>query len=220
MVLFCALWTLVFYMFWLTLRPENSDSAPFLALITGGAAAIIRFFVPALVDAYGFGLSRFASAFIDHTTLPVLFPLIVALLISRIHPENSVTDFTGFILLAMTPVSLVCSVSRGVRHEALRLVLTPLLWTTLAVGFYPFIRLFIGGFFHKIAAIFGMAAFSLLPPLVWLYFFRHNYIEGAALLLAALAPTLVLCTYRYLKKAGMGRLESVSNNWYNKSEER
>ena len=211
MVLFCALWTLMFYMFWLTLRPENSDSAPFLALLTGGVYAIARFFVPDLVDTYGFGLSRFASAFTGHTTLPALFPLIVALLVSRIHPERGVTDFTGFILLAMTPASLVCSVSQGARHDVLRLVLTPLLWTTLAAGFYPFIQLFRGGFFHKAAAILGMAAFSLLPPLVWLYFFRHNYIEGAALLLAALAPTLALCVYRYRKRR-QGRLEPASTN--------
>ncbi|MDR0684243.1 MAG: hypothetical protein LBF83_03855 [Spirochaetaceae bacterium] len=202
----------MFYMFWLTLRPENSNSAPFLALLTGGAAAVVRFFVPAMVDAYGFGLSRFVSAFIDHTTLPVLFPLIAALLISRVRPESRITDFTGFILLAMMPVSLVYSVSRGVRHDVLRLVLTPLLWTALAAGFYPFIRLFSGRFVHKTAAIFGMAVFSLLPPLVWFDFFRQNYFEGAALLFAALAPTFALCVYRYRKKAGGGRVESASNN--------
>jgi hypothetical protein len=185
---------------------------PVFALLTGGVAAIVRFFFPTLFDAYGFGLSRFASAFIDYTTLPVLFPLIVALLISRIHPESGVTDFTGFTLLAMTPVSLVCSVSWSVRHEALRLVLTPLLWTALTAGFYPFIRLFRGGLFHKTASILGMAGFSLLPPLVWLFFFRHSYIEGSALLLAALAPVFVLCVYRYRKKAGGERLEPASNN--------
>jgi hypothetical protein len=191
MVLFCALWTLIFYLFWLTIRPGNGVSWPFWALLTGGASALVRFFIPTLVDVYGFGTSRFASAFIDYISLPVLFPFVAALLISRFYRRSGITDFTGFVLLAMTPVSFVYSISWGARHEVLRLVLTPLLWTALAVGFYPFIRLFNGKLFHKTAAILGMAALLLLTPLVWLDLFRHNYIEGAALLLAALAPMLV-----------------------------
>ncbi|MDR2795166.1 MAG: hypothetical protein LBB47_00465 [Spirochaetaceae bacterium] len=193
MVLFCSLWTFVFYLFWLSIRPESGDSGPVWAILIGSAAAVGRFFVPTFVEARGFGLSRFVSAFIDYTSFPALFPLVAALLISHFYPRSGITDFTGFVLLAMAPVSLVYCSSCGLGHEALRLVLTPLLWTALAAAFYPFVRLFKGGVFHKIAAVSGMTVFSLLPPLAWFDFFRQNYIEGAAILTASFAPMAVLC---------------------------
>ncbi|MDR2343537.1 MAG: hypothetical protein LBD86_03295 [Spirochaetaceae bacterium] len=206
MLLFCTLWTFVFYLFWLAIRPEYSDSRPFWALLAGCAGALARLFIPAFVDAHGFGLSRFVSAFIDYTSIPVLFTLIAALLVSRFCPPGGVTDFTGFILLAMTPVSIACLILWDLRYDTLRLVLTPLFWTALALAAYPFACLFRKGLLHKMAAILGMAAFSLLPPLSWLEFFRHSYVKGAALLAASLAPLLVLSVLFYKKKADMEKV--------------
>ncbi|MDR1256456.1 MAG: hypothetical protein LBJ86_01760 [Spirochaetaceae bacterium] len=212
MILFCLLWMPVFYVFWLTIRPENSDSGTLWALITGAAAAAARFFVPVLADAGGFGLFRYISAYVDYTSLPVLLPLAVALLVSHFCPGAGITDFTGFTLLAMVPVAFVCSIPWGARQDMLRLVLTPLLWTSLAAAFYTLQavsgRIQAGGLPHKKIAVFGTLMFSLLPPLVWRSFFCNKNMIGALLLLPVLAPALIVCTLLFRKKqlAGQGSL--------------
>jgi hypothetical protein len=155
-------------------------------------------------------MSRYLSALIDYAGLPVLFPLIAALLIARLYPRSGITDFTGFTLLALAPLALVCStVWDSGRHEVLRLVLTPLLWTALALAFDPLMRLSRRNILCKIAAAFGVIAFSMLPPLVWLYFFSNYRRGGAALLLLALAPMLIVCAFFFRKKqsaAGPGKI--------------
>jgi hypothetical protein len=209
MILFSVLWVPVFYLFWLTIRPENSDCGAFRALLLGGAAALFRFFIPAFVNAHGFETSRYISAFIDYTSLPALFPLVVALFITYFCPRSGITDFTGFTLLALTPFALACSTVWSARaHDVLRLVLTPLLWTALASSFDPLIRLSRRGIPHKIASAFGITAFSLLTPLVWLDFFCNNIRRGAALLLPALAPMMILCAVYFRKTVLSCRKES------------
>jgi hypothetical protein len=197
-----------FYVFWLTIRPENSNSGALWALITGAFAAAVRFFVPVLVDAGGFGLSRYINAYVDYTSLPVLFPLIVVLLVSRLYPGTGITDFTGFTLLAMVPAAFVCSIPWGARQDILRLVLTPLLWTALATAFYPLSvtlgriirigRLSGGSLFVTVSVV--ILVFSLLPPLVWWSFFCNKNLIGAFLLLPAIAPALIICTLLFMKK--------------------
>jgi hypothetical protein len=209
MILFSVLWIPAFYLFWLTIRPENSGSGAFQALLLGVATALFRFFVPVFVRARDFGISRYLSALIDYTSLPVLFPLIAALLIARFYRRSGITDFTGFTLLALAPLTLVCStVWDAGRREVLRLVITPLLWTALALAVDPLMRLPKRNILYKIAAVLGVTAFSLLPPLVWLYFFSNNLIRGAALLFLSLAPMLIVCAVFFRKKqlsAGQGK---------------
>jgi hypothetical protein len=217
MILFSVLWIPAFYLFWLTIRPENSGSGAFLSLLLGGAAALFRFFVPVFIKASGFGMSRYLSALIDYTSLPVLFPLMAALFIARFYPRSGITDFTGFTLLALAPLSLVCStVWDAGRREVLRLVITPLLWTALALAFDPMIRLSRRNILCKIAAVFGGTVFSLLPPLVWLYFFSNNLMRGAMLLFLSLVPMLIVCAVFFRKKqlaAGSGKnSETLSND--------
>jgi hypothetical protein len=208
MILFCLLWIPAFYFFWLTIRPENSNSGTLWALITGAVAATMRFFVPVLADAGGFGLSRYISAYVDYTSLPVLLPLAAGLLVSRFCPGAGITDFTGFTLLAMVPVAFVCAIPWGARQDMLRLVLTPLLWTALAAAFYPLSvtsgRVPAGGLPRKIAVV-AAPAFSLLPPLVWQSFFGNKNLIGALLLLPALAPALVICALLFRKKQAAER---------------
>jgi hypothetical protein len=208
MMLFCLLWMPVFLCFWLTIRPENSNSRMFWALILGAIAAIARFFTPALIDAGGFGLSRYFSAYVDYTSLPVMIPLIFVSLVSRLFPKTGITDFTGFTLMAMIPVALVSSIPWGVRRDFLRLVLTPLFWTAFATASYPLSvisgRVTTGGGpsdrkLYRTAAL-GILAFSLLPPLAWWSFFCNKNIIGTLLLLLTVAPALTVCTLLFMKK--------------------
>jgi hypothetical protein len=208
MMPFCMLWIPVFFCFWLTIRPKNSNSGAFCALLLGAVVAGARFFVPALVDAGGFGLSRYISAYVDYTGLPVLLPLIFVSLVSRLFPKTGITDFTGFTLIAMTPIALVCSIPWGTRQDLLRLVLTPLLWTALATASYPLsvmsARVTAGcgpsdRKLYRMAAL-GIPVFSLLPPLVWWSFFCNKNIIGTLLLLLTIAPALTVCTLLFMKK--------------------
>ncbi|MDR0382884.1 MAG: hypothetical protein LBH50_02740 [Spirochaetaceae bacterium] len=137
MIPFCLLWTPAFYIFWRAVRPENINSRAVLAFIVGSCEAVARFFVPYMAYSGGLGLSRYISAYVDYTSLPVLLPLAAALLISRFRPNAGITDFTGFTLLSMVPVALACFVPWSASHDPLRLTLTPLLWTALAAAFYP-----------------------------------------------------------------------------------
>jgi hypothetical protein len=211
MILFCLLWMPAFYVFWLTIRPEDSNSGALWALISGAAAASVRFFVPLLIGADGFGLSRYVSAYVDYTSLPVLLPLAVALLVSRLCPDAGITDFTGFALLAMVPAAFVCAIPWGERKDMLRLVMTPILWTSLATAFYPLQAVSgraaddgLSGRRLAIAAV-GITLFSLLPPLVWWSFFRNKNLAGALLLILALAPMPVVCTLLFRKKQPAAR---------------
>jgi hypothetical protein len=226
MTLFCPLWMPLFYIFWLTIRPENSGSGAFFALFTGAVSATVRFFVPNFIEPGGFGISRYISAFVDYTSVPVLFPLAVALLISRLCRGAGITDFTGFTLLAAIPSGFVCSIPGSAARDMLRMALTPLMWTAIAVAFYPLSRLLVrgtgngGGVFQraglslKVIAVFGFLAYSLLPPLVWWSFFSHHEVYGALLLIPALAPMLAISIYLFGKKQPRGGekfLEPVSS---------
>lgn len=213
MILFCVLWAPVFYLFWLTLRPVNSNSGEIYALLTGGAVALVRFFIPWFVDdVYGFGLWRYLSAFIDYVSLPVLIPMIAARLIVWFYPRGGITDYIGFTLLALIPSALACSPVWSASTSALRLVLTPLLWTALVFAFYPLIRLFGDASLHhkilrKIAAILGMAAYTALLPFVWWNFFCQKILIGIILLIPSLAPIIAVCIFflrkKYLEEAGV-----------------
>jgi hypothetical protein len=216
MILFCVLWIPVFYLFWLTLRPVNSNSGGLYALLAGGVAALVRFFIPSFVDdVYGFGLWRYLSAFIDYVSLPVLIPMIAAKLIVWFYPRSGITDYTGFTLLALIPSALVFSTAWSASRDALRMVLTPLLWTALVFAFYSLIRLSgnvslhhkIPQILRKIAAILGMAAYTLLLPFVWWNFFGQNALIGIILLIPSLAPMITVCILflrkKYLEEAGI-----------------
>jgi hypothetical protein len=201
MILFSVLWAPVFYLFWLAIRPENCNSGPFWALLTGVVAAVFRFFVPSFVNAYGFGTSRYLSAFIDYAGLPVLFPLTAALLLTHFYPRSGITDFTGFTLLALAPFALVCSAIWGAQQkDVLRLVLTPLMWTALAAAFHPLMRLSMNGILYKIVCVLGIIGGTLLSSLVWLDFFCNNKWRGAALLLLVIMPMLIVCVFFFRKK--------------------
>jgi hypothetical protein len=205
MVLFCVLWAPVFYLFWITLRPANSNSGGLYALLTGGVLALVRFFIPSLVDdVYGFGLLRYLSALIDYVSLPVLIPMIAVRLITWFYPRGGITDYIGFTLLAMIPTMLVCSTVWSVSRSAILLVLTPLLRTALVFVFYPLIQLKNSSrhrkAFLKIAAILGMAAYILLLPFVWWKFFCQKTLSGMILLIPSLAPMIIVCIFCFRKK--------------------
>jgi hypothetical protein len=186
----------------------------FWALLTGAVCAAVRFFVPCFIEPGGFGMSRYLGAFVDYTSVPVLFPLAVALFVSRLCRGAEINDFTGFVLLAIVPSAFVCSIPWGARRDMLRLALTPLLWTALAVAFYPVSRLLAQGAAdsggqrvslpRKTIAVFGFAVFSLLPPLVWWIFFCNRPLYGALLLIPALAPMLAVCISLFRKKRADG----------------
>jgi hypothetical protein len=199
-----------FYLFWITIRPVDSNSGELWALLTGSIAALARFFIPAAVDTYGFGISRYLSAFIDYVSFPVLFPMIVAALTARLYPRSGITDYTGFTLLALVPVALVCSALWSSRRDILRLVCTPLLWTAIITAFYPLIQIFRNGWRReglfgrgilcKIIAVLGMLICMLLPPAVWWNFFRQKYIYGFALLFPLLVIMAAVCVCFLNKK--------------------
>ncbi|MDR3200022.1 MAG: hypothetical protein LBT68_01075 [Spirochaetales bacterium] len=173
--------------------------------MTGAILAILRFWVPVFVKAEGFGASRYISAFVDFTSLPVLLPLIIAFVLTKVRPDTRINDFIGFTLLAMAPPALVASTFWSARAEMLRLVLTPLLQASLAISFYPLLYLWKKPKIPpKILAVSGMAVFPLLAAFVWWKFFCQETLTAVLSLIPAAAPMLICCfaLFRKRKKAG------------------
>jgi hypothetical protein len=186
MSLFCFLWMPLFYLFWRSLsKPETEGSGGILALILGSIAAFIRFFLGAIINPGSFGLSRWFSACIDIVTLPAVLPLLVCLILSRFRIP--VPNYAGFALLWLIPVSAIQAVSWGAQNDPSLLVLTPILWTAIAVGipFFSGIRRFPR---TNIPAVIAMAALPFLAATAYWAFFSQRTRLGFLLLAITLIP--------------------------------
>ncbi|MDR3325083.1 MAG: hypothetical protein LBS82_03725 [Spirochaetaceae bacterium] len=208
MLVFFILWLPIFFGFWKEIRPKPvcSDArAAFLenicAIATGTAYAVVRFVQADFVQAGGFGLSRYLSACVDYAALPVVLPLVVCAAFHRIQKQffhrGWTPDWTGFILLSLTPVALVCAVRWGSEKNPLLLVLTPLLWTALAVAVHPLLR-FIAKGPSTPRLVVGVAGIVPLPFLAsaawWQFFIQRNLVALGLLAVLVVPAVLVVCS--------------------------
>jgi hypothetical protein len=190
MSLFCLLWIPLFYLFWISLSPEDVPRPhEFFALFLGGLTALASFFLGPLIDPGGFGFSRWLSAYIDIVCLPVLFAVLIGFLLSLSPLLSGGGSFVNFALLWLIPVAVMRTVSWGIRKDPLHLVLVPLLWTALATGIPLLLRLLPGRR--------GIPFFLILTGLILLTgtaatsywaFFSQRFYPGLAFLIISLIP--------------------------------
>jgi len=189
---FCLLWVPLAYVLRRVLA-AGSGTGGIWAIIFGSAAVILRFFAGPLVDPEAFGFYRWLSAFVDIVSIPVLAPIVLYLLFVEMQVIPQKTDYIGFTLLWLVPMSAFRVTHWISPPSPIMLVLVPVLWTALAVG---------------IPALFacarrrdgwvGMAPFVLCMAILpfsaatsWWAFFSHQPLTGLVFLGISVTPALV-----------------------------
>ncbi|GHT97461.1 hypothetical protein FACS1894142_2050 [Spirochaetia bacterium] len=194
MTLFCLLWMPLFYFFRVSLDPKKSAaSGGVWALLLGSVAAVMQFFLGDLVHSGGFGLSRWVSALVDIIALPVLLPFAVCALLSFFKVLSGSPDLTNFALLWLIPGGMFRAVSWSAQHEPSLLVLSPLLWTALAVGLPLFITIILDGGHPLVGVPAALGALALLLAATsasWA-FFSQRALLAFALCAVAMIPACV-----------------------------
>ncbi|GHV76577.1 hypothetical protein AGMMS49942_13980 [Spirochaetia bacterium] len=201
MSLFCFLWMPLFYLFWRSIsKPETEGSGGIWALLLGSIVALIRFFLgESLLDSFispgAFGLSRWFSACIDIVTLPAVFPLLVCR-VGRIPAPH----YTHFALLWLIPVAAIRGVSWSAQNDPALLVLTPILWTALAVGLPFFIAMASRlSTWTRIPLVMVMAALPFLGATAYWAFFSQRTRLGVLLLAITLIPMGISVTVSFYR---------------------
>jgi hypothetical protein len=206
MSLFCLLWIPLFYLFWVSLSPE--DTPRFYegwALFLGSVTALVSFFIGPLIAPGGFGFSRWLSAFIDMVALPVIFPMIVGLLLSLTPLYPGGGSLANFALLWLIPAAVMRTITWGIRRDPLHLVLVPLLWSALAVGIVFFQRLLRN---RRGALVFPfLIGLCLLPAAAatsYWAFFSQKFYRGLLFLILSLIPMGISLSLFFLRDRRTG----------------
>jgi hypothetical protein len=175
MSLFCFLWTPLFYLFWSSItRESNTSSGGIWALLLGSAVAIVHFLLGSFVNPGGFGFSRWAAACIDIVLLPATLPILVCFLFTFLGVSSG-ADYTNFALLWLIPGAAIRAVNWSALSDPSLLILTPLLWTAIAVGVPFFIRIAMEHFGWVLIPVFmAMAALPFLAASSYWAFFAQR----------------------------------------------
>jgi hypothetical protein len=191
----------LFYLFWRSIsRPETEGSGGIWALILGSIAAFLRFFLGSFIYPGAFGLSRWLSACIDIVTLPAVLPLLVCLLLSRLRSVGRIcpADYAHFALLWLIPVSAIRALSWSAQNKPGLLVLTPILWTAIAVGLPFFSALAPRRFtWTRIPLALATAALPFLAATAYWAFFSQRTWLGFLLLAITLIPMGLSVTFSF-----------------------
>jgi hypothetical protein len=183
----------LFYLFWHSIaRPDAEGACGIWALILGSVVAFIQFLLGgSLPDSFfispgAFGLSRWFSVCINIVTLPAVLPLLVCFLFSRFRPRA--VNYTHFAFLWLIPGAAIRAVSSAQNDPAL-LVLTPILWTAIAVGVPFFMKNSAGPCTRtSIPKTIAMAVLPFLAATAYWAFFAQKTKLGFLLLTITLIP--------------------------------
>jgi hypothetical protein len=151
MSFFCMFWTPLVLFFWFSvgsiaagsnaagiIAADSGKSGGVWALIFGIVVSGLHYFFSPLINAEGFGLSRWFFALVDIVFIPVILPF---LLFAVLGLFKDLADPAKFVLFALIPEGVVRAVSWGAKNDPVYLILVPLLWTVLALGISFLVRL-------------------------------------------------------------------------------
>jgi hypothetical protein len=203
-------------MLWLKIKSagDNGSRLRFferiLTLGIGGVIAATRFFYAIFWQPEGLGWSRFISACVDYMFFPLTIPIISCFIFACIKrlffKERIEPDWTGWILLMLIPVMLVCAGRWGIEKNPANLVLIPLLWSAVAFNCSYFTSIFVKKNAALNMALFLLSALAaaLFAALVWWAFFVSQTIIGFALLAIEIIPA-ALTVLKCCKNIRTGR---------------
>jgi hypothetical protein len=151
--------------------------------------AFIRFLLGSFISPGAFGRSRWFSACVDIVTLPALLPLAVCVLFTRLRLLAGTANYANFALLWLIPGAAMRAVNWSALNDPSLLVMTPVLWTAIAVGIPFFVTM--SGKFHRRLIVLRALAIAVLPFLAatvyWAFFSQHTP-WGFLLLFVTLIP--------------------------------
>jgi len=189
MTFFCLLWVPLFYLFRRSIGGSGSAAGSVWALLLGSITAIIQFLLGYIFSQGGFGFSRWLFGFFEIVSMPVIIPFI-AYFVMYIFSGFSDVDFSNFTLLWLIPVGAIRALSWSSMNDPILLVMTPLLWTALAVGISYLIIWMTNSFNPVITAlaVFCMVLLPVTAAAAYWAFFSQQTLLGFVLLLAAHVP--------------------------------
>jgi len=189
MTFFCLLWVPLFYLFRRSLVGAGSTSGSVWALLLGSITAIIQYLLGYIFSPGGFGFSRWLFGFFEIVSMPVLIPFI-AYFVMYMFGGFSDADFANFTLLWLIPVGALRALSWSSMNDPILLVMTPLLWTAIAVGISYLIIWMTNSYnpFISVLAILCMILLPLAASTAYWAFFSQQTLLGFLLLLVAHVP--------------------------------
>jgi hypothetical protein len=201
MIIFCFLWTPLFYLFWRSLHDESALEGGTWALLLGAIVAFFRFFLGSFVNPGGFGFSRWVSACIDVVALPVALPYIVCLVFAGLRIISTQTNFTNYAFLWLIPVAAVRALGWSSLNDPILLMGVPVLWTAVVAGVGLFIRLIQNGWgWTVIPAILGAIALPLVAATAYWALFVHSTALGIFLLILTVIPAIISLVYSFMER--------------------
>jgi len=206
MFLFSFLWIPFFLLFWRAISPDGGGNAGAVsACIIGFAIGIFQFFADSLIFPGDFGLFRWLHGFIDLIIFPILIPLGLCLVFFLLNVFSGELNITNFLLISLIPLSILRTLNYGNLLDPLRLMVIPLIWTSLAVGIPLFIRLIQNEFGTLvILGIFSCIALPFLAATAYWALFCQKLFLGLLFLIPTMAPMFVSVLLYYFKSSKRG----------------
>ncbi len=193
MSLFCLAAPLVFFLFWKSLSDENEVSTGGIwAVILGSIAAAVHYFTSPLITSGEFGFLQWVIGFVDVIVFPVITALAVCLLFRFLKFFSATINPANFLLLWSIPFSVFQTLTAGPGSGPLYLVVVPLLWIGLAVGFRFFIKMIPEvKRSAMILCIVGAVLLPLAAATAYWALYRQNDILGYILFGISLVPMTI-----------------------------
>jgi len=200
MVVFCLLWVPLFYIFRRTF--SGGGGSGIWALLMGSIVAIFQFFLGFFLSPGGFEVSRFLFGFVNIVSLPVLIPLVFYLILLIFKGFSDNVDFANFALLWLIPVGGLRAISWSSTNDPILLIMTPLLWTALAVGLPFFINIMLRNFrwYTILLSIPCILILPFLASLTYWAFFSQQTLLGFGFLFLTFIPLGISLTFDILQK--------------------
>jgi len=186
MTFFCLLWVPLFYLFRRSLVGAGNTSGSVWALLLGSITAIVQFLLGYIFSPGGFGFSRWLFGFFEIVSMPVLLPFI-AYFVMYMFGGFSDADFANFTLLWLIPVGALRALSWSSMNDPILLVMTPLLWTAIAVGI-SYLIIWMTNSYNPFISIIAILCMILLPitaaATYWAFFSQQTLLAFLLLLVA------------------------------------
>jgi hypothetical protein len=206
MSLFCLAVPLIFFLFWKSLSEDHAVSTGGIwAIVLGSILAVVHYAVSPIIISGEFGLLQWIIGFLNVIIFPSISALGICLLFKFLRIFSATVTITNFLLLWSIPFGIFQMMIYSSQADPLYLVIVPLIWIALAVGFdffitmVPLVKRWIAVF-----CIVGAVCLPFAAATAYWALFCQNTVLGYLLLPAVLLPMLI--------HTGMLFVKALKNN--------
>jgi hypothetical protein len=168
----------------------------------GVLAALVQLFSGPLVNPGAFGFARWLNAWVDVIALPALIPALVYIVLVLLRSLSPQADPADFILIWLIPQAVLRGMAWSARGEPALLILTPLLWTGIALGvsFFAALMMRFSRWYVIAPSILGLLALPFLGATTYWAFFCQKTALGFFLLGLLALPVTASAALAILKR--------------------